>query len=347
MKARGRWLIVIVLGFFVGIVLSSQAVEAGQMTNRRLHISDNLAGATNVTYDLSFNGQSTGTVGSIRLQFCANDPFPGYPCTPPIGMDASQAELVSQSGMTGFSVHSSTTWNEVVLTRSPASSATGTVRYQIDKITNSTTAGTTYVRLETFASGDASGPSLDAGGMAIATTPSDVSIRTYVPPYMLMCIGNTIQPYDCATASGNYIDFGEFSPTRTASAHTRILIATNAEFGYTIRASGPTLASGTNTIPGMATADVSRPGTSQFGLNLRLNNAPPSGSNPSGPGIGSPSNGYNTPNTYKFVPGEVIASNPRPEDYRMYTVNYIVNISRDQSPGVYVTTLNYIATATF
>lgn len=352
MKQRGQWLPRIAL-FLMGAaiitvsIVQGANVRAANFSLRSLDISSSIAGETGVEYTLKFAGQSPGTVGSVRLQICSNDPFPGFPCTPAPGVDLSQAQIVSQSGMTGFSVHPSTTWSELVLTRTPGATTTGLVSIRFDHVSNPALVGTIFGRLETFATIDATGPSHDAGGIAIAMLPKAVSVQTTVPPYLSFCIGVTIQPYDCATASGNYIDFGELSSTRTATGQTKLLVSTNAEFGYTIRALGTTLTSGINVVSAMTSPDVSRVGTNQFGLNLRANGTPSTGQDPAGAGLGQPAAGYNAPNTYKFVPGEVLASYNHPDDHRMYTVTYIANIGKNQPPGVYVTTLTYVALASF
>ena len=353
--AKGQWLrrVALVAVFATVAALSplfahTNFVQAADFTTRRLSTSDAMVGATNVHYNLSFSGQSTGNVGSLRLQVCANDPFPGSPCTVPVGFDISSAQLLSQTGMTGFTILGAhTTANEIVLTRTPGPTNTGTVSYELGGITNPSNPGTYYGRLETFTTTDATGASSDAGGLAFAFVGNDLSIHTYVPPYLAFCIGNTITDEDCATAEGNYIDLGELSPTRTATGQTKLLVATNADYGYSITVLGTTLTSGINVIPGIVTPDVSRPGTSQFGLNLRANSTPSAGSEPAGMGRGNPTTDYNIPNRFKFVSGDTLAGYNDPDYYRMYTASYMVNVSKDQPAGVYVTTLMYIALATF
>ncbi len=353
MKTRGQWSKNIALGFFVGMTVLvfttsiAQPTSAAQFSQRWIKMSSDLADETNVQYELALSGSTAGNVGSIRMQVCANDPFPGMPCTPIAGFDISQALLNAQTGMIGFSVHPNTTANELILTRAPAPSNAGVARYTLTGVRNPSVVGTAYVRLETFASTDATGANHDAAGLAFATLPTDVSIRSTVPPYLSFCIGVTIQPYDCTTAAGNYIDFGVLEPTRTATGITKLLISTNAEFGYAIRAVGTTLTSGVNVISPLTSPDVSRQGKSQFGLNLRANNSPQTGQDPSGSGLGSPTGNYNLPNLYKFESGEVLATYSQPDNFRMYTASYIVNVDKKQEPGVYVTTLTYIALASF
>lgn len=335
-----------VLLFLIAGPLRTWFVQGAYLGSRSIQFSDSTPGAT-AAYKLKFSGQSGGTVGSVRVQFCANDPLVGSPCTAPAGFDISGATLTAQSGMTGFSIDTAdTNANTLVLTRPPAVGPAGGGTYELSGVVNPSSEGTFFARLETFASTDATGSDVDHGGLALATN-GGVNISTYVPPYLLFCTGITIQPYDCSTAAGDYIDFGNFSTSHTSTGQTELLASTNADTGYNIRATGPTLTSGNNTIPALASPDVSRTGVSQFGINLRADNTPPTGSDPQGPGLGTVAAGYNSKDFYQFNSGDIIAGSPVPEDYRLYTVSYIVNVAKSQQPGVYVSTMTYICLANF
>lgn len=338
--------LVAVLLFTVAGPLRVWFAHGDELGRRSLQLSDSQASAT-ANYVLSFDGQSGGTVGSVRAQFCSNDPLIGYPCTAPSGFDVSNATLAAQTNMTGFSIDAAdTTANVLVLMRTPGAAPSGNSTYTLSGVTNPDTAGSYYVRLETFASTDASGGHVDYGGLAYAIG-SSVSISTVVPPYLLFCTGVTIQPYDCGTATGDYIDFGNITPNKTSSGHTQLLVATNAVDGYTTRVVGTTLTSGNNTIPALTSPDVSRTGVSQFGLNLRANATPPMGSNVRGNGSGTVASSYNKPDFYQFNSGDIVASSPVPDEYRLYTASYIINISKNQPSGVYVSTITYVTLANF
>ena len=332
-------------GIALGVPLSSP-VLAANFSTREFRMTDNLVNAV-ADYTLTFSGQTIGTVGSIRLQLCTNDPFIGTACTAPNGFDLRAATLVSQTGMTGFSISASTTANQLILTRTPGTSVAGTVSYGLQGIHNPSSAGTIFGRLETFASSDASGANIDASGLAVDYTDNAVNVSTTVPPYLLFCIGNTIQANDCATAQGTYIDFGELSSTKTKTAQTQLLAATNADYGYTIRVLGLTLISGINSIPALQNQDISRTGVSQFGLNLRANTTPPVGTDVQGAGSAAVTAAYSTPNYYKFTSGDVLVSTNNVDNYRLFTVSYIVNVAKGQPAGIYVSTLQYIALASF
>lgn len=328
------------------LLLHTNYGSAAQLQQRTLHMSSDLVSDANVEYELSFSDQTSGLVGSVRLQLCSNDPFPGKPCTAPVGLDVSSATLTYQSGMTGFSVGSATA-NEIVLSRPPGAATAGTSTYRLSGVVNPSVAGTMFGRIETFATANATGVSHDDGGLATAIILGNFNFHSEVPPYLTFCIGQTIVGYDCTTATGSYIDFGELSMNRTATGQTKLLIATNADFGYTIRVQGTTLISGINVISGIASRDVSRQGTAQFGMNLRANSSPSGGQDPSGLGMGQAMSDYNVPNQFKFLSGDVVAGYTHPDNLRIYTATYIVNVPKGQAPGVYVTTLTYIALASF
>jgi hypothetical protein len=174
-----------------------------------------------------------------------------------------------------------------------------------------------------------------------------IQITTTVPPYLLFCSGVTIGGFDCAAASGDYINFGNLASSSTGSAQSQLLTATNAGSGFAITVNGSTMTSGNNIIDGMNTRDVSRPGVSQFGINLVANQTPSVGEDPQGTGAAAPTANYSLANFFKFTPGDTIATATTSDEYRKFTASYILNIPNGQTPGVYVTTLTYICLANF
>ncbi len=142
-------------------------IEAANLATRRLQVSTAQAGST-ANYKISLSGQSSGNVGSVRLQICVEDPFVGAPCTGPGGLSFLGASLVSQTGMTGFTIHPSSTANELILTRVPAPNIAGQVTFELAGVVNPSAADTYFGRLETFVSTDATGANRDGSGLAYA-----------------------------------------------------------------------------------------------------------------------------------------------------------------------------------
>jgi hypothetical protein len=285
-------------------------------------------------------------IGSIRIQYCGNNPIIGEVCDPPDGFDASVVSIESQSGETDFDVHVDSDANNVILTRPPIVPTEADLRYELAEIVNPTTLGTFYARIFVYPTEDGSGPHTQAGGIALSTS-VDVNVEAEVPPYLTFCAGVAIDGFDCDSIDSFFIDLGEFSDASTTTASSQILVATNAENGYATRIRGTTLTSGNNTIPALTSPSTSQIGASQFGLNLRNNTNPNVGANPSGPGTANPTANYNTPNQFMFEDNSAIANSPIPSSFRKFTISYITNIHGDQAPGRYSTTMSFITLANF
>ncbi len=324
-----------------------QQASAAQLEPRKLKMSNSTEGLQNVSYDLQFDVGTSGLVGSISIEFCSNSPLYGEVCDVPTGMDVSGATIATQSGLTGFTVSSAnTTSNRLVITRPPAGAIAGTISHYIfSGIQNPDNAGSLFARLVTYASSDTSGPSTDDGGLALVIIGA-LGLNAEVPPYLTFCLGESISGLDCTTATEDFSDLGNLIPTATSAAQTQIIIATNASNGYSMWVAGTSMTSGNNVIPAMA-GGPAVPGTAQFGMNLRANTVPGIGQDATGPGFAAVTPNYGTPNQFRYNSGDTIASAPQPDDYRKYTVSYVVNVAPNQPGGVYSTTLTYTALANF
>lgn len=320
-------------------------VSAAPLTQKAVSIGDSTAAAV-TNHRFNFVIGSVSNVGSIEFEYCDNTPFVGTTCDAPAGLNVDSAVLASQSGETGFSVDPVTTSNRIVLTRPAGLTSAVPVTYEFSNITNpSTPNDTTYVRISTFASVDATGARTDEGAVAFSINRA-VNVSGYVPPYLRFCVGVVVAP-NCISATGVLVNFGELSASQPRSVTSQFGVATNDPGGYSTTVVGSTMTSGSNVIPSITgTPTGSQPGTSQFGMNLRANSNPTVGSNPSGVGSGTISPPYASPNLFYFESGTV-ASSVVPSDFNVYTVSYLVNINQEQKPGIYSTTLTYIATAAF
>jgi hypothetical protein len=290
---------------------------------------------------------TTSNIGSLVFEYCANSPISFAACTPPPGLDASSATLVSQSGNTGFSINTPvSTANKIVLGRTSAPGIITNSTYNFDNIINPSTPGeTVYVRLGSFSSSDGSGPLIDKGAVAFAVQ-STFSVNTFVPPFLKLCVGISVAP-DCSLITGDSIDLGDLSSQHANAGQSQFATGTNDPNGYVIFALGNTMTSGNNTISALAAPSASFPGTQQFGINLRANLLPAVGQDPIGLGTGAPAANYNVPNRFMFNSGDTITSSPLTTDYNRMTVSYLVNVPNKQPPGVYATTITYVATVQF
>jgi hypothetical protein len=113
----------------------------------------------------------------------------------------------------------------------------------------------------------------------------------------------------------------------------------------------------------MNSAATSTVGTSQFGLNLVLNDGTAYAGAPNIPTSanidatsngtnlnGEPLTGFDTAGTFTFddtAANSVADSTSKATDSQIYTASYIVNVPGSQAAGTYTTTLTYICTPTF
>lgn len=318
---------------------------AQDLANRSVAISTAVPSAA-ATETFSLTPVTITSTGSIVFTYCTNSPQLADPCTPPAGLDLSSAALTQQTGNTGFSLDvAASTANSLVLTRAPAVASPVPSTYVFAPVTNPSAANqTVYVRISTYASTDGSGAFTDKGAVAFSTSQT-FSVGAYVPPFIELCVGITVAP-DCSSTAGDSIDLGTLSPQATKSATSQYAVGTNDVTGYAAYVLGSTMTSGNNVIPA-ANMTANQLATSEFGLNLRKNNGPPVGQDPTGAGTGVPATGYDTPDLFSFVPGSLISSSPLSTDFNRMTVSYIVNVSPTQPAGVYDTTITYLASVQF
>lgn len=326
------------------IIPLSQKVHASPLSSRSVTIGSSVPDAVN-RHTFDFTLANVSAVGSIEFEYCSNSPFVGTACTAPAGFSASSATLSSQTGEVGFIIDPTSTANRIVISRPPLGVSAIPVQYAFDNIVNQSAPNSTvYVRVATFATTNGTGSRTDEGAVAYATS-SGISVAGYVPPYLTFCVGVTVS-LNCSSSTGVFLNFGELRTNQSRFLTSQFSVATNDPGGYTTFVAGPTMTSGNNTIPALDPPTSSQAGNSQFGLNLRANTNPSVGAEPTGVGSGAISGGYNTINQF-FFKNQVIAASPISSDFNAFTVSYIVNVNGSQQPGIYSTTLTYIATAAF
>jgi hypothetical protein len=329
------------------VAFSAQVFAQSTLPSRFIQISDPRPSQTNVNYTVGYSITGVGyTVGSFTLLFCSNTPLIGQPCTPPPGLDVSTATIINQTGITDFSIAPGATANSLLFTRTAAFVGPTVIEVELSGITNPSAVGTYFGRLQTYVAEDGTGSAITEGGVTFVIN-NPVNVSTEVPPYLSLCVAITLPGYLCSGATGNFIDFGELSTNETKIGTSQFLVATNAGSGFVVYITGLPPTSGNNVIPGMNSRASSQTGTSQFGFNLRDNSNPDVGTDPVGTGTGVIAADYNVPNEFKFVSGQTIVSSNTTTADKKFTAAYIINVSSNQRPGVYNTTLLYIALATF
>lgn len=328
-----------------GLILAlPQIAMAAGLTQRSDTMSTSRAGVA-ASHVVAFTTATTANIGSIKFEFCTTATGA---CTTPTGLVSTGATLLAQDPVeNGFSMVNTTNGAPYITRPADNIPAASAVTYTLGNITNPTVPAqqTFYVRITTYTGTDGATGATDTGTVAVSTA-EPIQLSGVTPEILIFCVGITITT-DCSTVSGNSIDFGDFDPLLTRSATSVMQATTNAANGYSITVNGTTLASGVNTIPACGGGCPSTTGTGQFGLNLRDNNTPNVGANPSGTGSGTFTGNYGTVDQYRFNSGEAVASAGAPTNANTFTSSYIVNIGGAQAAGVYTATMTYVCTASF
>lgn len=340
---------IIVVVFFLAILLiavpASSATVGMRFDNRGLYMSN--ASPNEVSsYTVSFKYMTLADVGSVDLLFCI-DPIPHHECISPPGLDASNAALVSQTGETGFSILSKDT-NHIVLTREADMISTTGSSYQLDNIINPSDITTSFsIRIRSHQSPDATGVQIDYGSVKGQVT-SGIYLETQVPPMLIFCVAEVVSDNCTSTNENYYKDLGMLDSESTLVTQSQMAVGTNATAGFSIIAIGAPMSAGTNVIDSLANPTESTPGINQFGINLVANNYPAVGNDPQGDWENAvPTLDYATPDMFKFESGSVVAYSPNVSLMKKFTVSYIVNSSEELKPGVYTTTITYVASGRF
>ena len=171
------WVTVVTLMISVLLPMIAPApARAANVTNRAIHLSDSVAGATDVSYEVEFEIATTGVVSTLVLQYCDDSPIIGdSTCADARSFDWNEAGLVisnqngtnttgtiGDAGVTDWVVDDSTDSNGLVLTTATAASLTAgdIVTFTLgssggsDGVTNPTTANSAfYVRIHTYSGG--------------------------------------------------------------------------------------------------------------------------------------------------------------------------------------------------
>lgn len=341
---RARLLLTSLILAMALISFSFLPVRAASLLNKSVRIG-NTNGSTVTDHKFQFDITTSTSVGSIGFEYC-DSPLFDDPCNAPSGLDVSGASIASQSGETGFSIHPNTVSNRIVITRAPSITSPGTVIYDFSNITNPDTPNqTTYIRISTYPTVDGTGAYQDKGVAAFSITPS-LGVNVYVPPYLAFCTAISVGLH-CDSAGGLDRDLGTLKSSATSSTTTQFAGATNDNTGYSVSVLGTTMTSGNDVISNLKTPAFATSGVQQFGINLKDNSRPNIGHNAEGPGTLTPVSSYGSVNLFKFNSGDVISAASSATDYNRMTVTYIVNIKPGQPPGVYSTTLTYVAVASF
>ncbi len=135
-------------------------------------------------------------------------------------------------------------------------------------------------------------------------------------------------------------DLGILDTSHTATATRIIKVRTYLSSGYVVELTGTPPSQGSHALSAISTPSTSQPGAEQFGVNLVANTSPSVGADPlqvpsSLTSFGVAATDYATPNLFKYVSGDIIASSPTSSGETDYTLSAIFNVSNTTPGGHY------------
>lgn len=318
------------LAFLVVIILT-QIVSAAALTGMK-DTQTRLKKSTAANHTIQFTTPTGIAIGNtVTLTF---------------GSDFSIASVVTADvTLEGAAVTSAVPVGQVLTITAGAGNvvaAAGTADIVItnNHITNPTTADSYTIAI--------AGTFGDTGSLAVAIANEDqVTISATVGSYLTFDVTDstvTLKALGRSTLDPLLAGFDVDDPATPA----QMIASTNNSSGYSITVSGGTLDDGAgHTITAIGgTAAASTPGTAQFGLNLKNNTTPDTGTEVSG-GSGAAAGQYAIADSFAFATGNTVASCASASATTTFTMAYIANIPATQAAGSYTATHTYICTATF
>ncbi len=150
----------------------------------------------------------------------------------------------------------------------------------------------------------------------------------------------TDEPLVEVTVTGGNQDLGTVDSTAPGTAIMLIKVRDYLTDGYVMEITGAAPSQGTHTLNTLTTPSTSQPGAEQFGINMVANNNPAIGANPVQVPSGSTSFGtveddYITPDLFKYVEGDPVASSSTSSGETDYTMSLIMNVSHVTPAGHY------------
>lgn len=237
-----------VLGWFVS------TVNAVQVTERSIALSSSSAGASNVTYAITFTPQADA--GAFVVDFCTNSPTVNQACESPANDGFSVSGAASQTA--GFEAGHNDA-NTLVMHGSLTGDQPVTI--EVGGITNPSVPGSLYARIVTYdtlahavayESENLKSGVRDTGGVVVAITDT-IGVSGIVPESVTFCVSAQAIGENCQGA-GNHppsVALGELvgtqrilSPGTVSEGSVYTQVSTNAINGVVINLKSSALSCG-------------------------------------------------------------------------------------------------------
>ena len=190
----------------------------------------------------------------------------------------------------------------------------------------------------------------------VQSSTGDIAIGTSASSNFRVDSGTQTSPDPTLTFSMDtpLANFGNFSAATASTSTTTFSVINYSSYGYVVQLVGPPPKYGSNEIAPMTATAASQPGIEQFGVNLVANTSPTSfganpdnGTAPNNFGFGTVAANYGTPNQFRYVSGETIASAPKSSGKTLYTMSYLINVSNLTPAGNYKSDQTLVVTGTY
>ena len=155
------------------------------------------------------------------------------------------------------------------------------------------------------------------------------------------------------------VNLGNQTVSNTKQGTATFYVKAYVAQGYVVKNASAPLSIPSHTMAASSSAVASAIGTEQFGINLAGPNscalclpltsfgAAPVQVPDSSFSFGTAATGYDTPNVYEYVNGDVIAQSLKSSGETDFTISYILNISSRTQAGSYTMNHIMVATATY
>lgn len=346
--------------------------NAAQVTTRSIQMENSGPSAVG-GYKVSFNLASTHTnIEGIVVDFCSDSPIPGLACSAPTGF-AVGSTISNLSGITGtWTVASLNSGRTLTLVKAAGDnlSASTTVGFTIDGVTNPSTLGVLYARIFTYTddalpasyTAIAPGANVDLGGIAMRVV-NNLTVYARVQEQLTFCVYASASS-NCATGTGSTVDIPDattaLSPTIIQTATANFGLASNALTGVNVRMYGANgsqgvLKSGSNTITAFGTgtdacaADSTTNSVEQFGMRIAAGSGVTAATpyNCSAGNHGWDDVASTDTTTVGSAYGDSIATTAAAQDEVQSSMEFAAKSALTSEAGLYSTSLNYIATGTY
>ncbi len=164
----------------------------------------------------------------------------------------------------------------------------------------------------------------------------------------------TDEPYLEFTVNEATVDFDVLSTASAATETATFSIRTYLASGYNVTAYGtpPSIAGGYS-LTNLTTQTASSAGTEQFGMNLVANTLPTTfgaaaAQQPDSDfSFGFAASNYGTPNQYRYVSEDIVASSNTSSGQTDFTASYIMNVDVTTPAGEYIMNQFFVAVPSF